>query len=83
MTDEKDKDAALASWPSPVYSDTPPRDLSQFAICKHCDAIRMNHVNDECLFDSTTFEEKKSPVAVAPRHCTCRNGCKSATCDKL
>jgi hypothetical protein len=82
VTDDE-KDAALASWPNPVYTeDRKPGSLEDFAICKHCNQIRMQHVDNQCLFDATTFEVKRSPV-VAPRHCSCTNGCKSATCDKL
>jgi hypothetical protein len=62
--DEKKKDEALASWPTPVYSDAPPRNLEQFAICKHCNTIRMDHIDDECLFDSTKFEAKVTKPTV-------------------
>lgn len=64
MTDEKDKDAALASWPMPVYSDEPPRNLEQFAVCKHCNDIRMNHIDGKCLFDASLFEAKVTKPTV-------------------
>lgn len=76
---EEEKDAALASWPTPVYAPAPPSSLEDFAVCKHCNSIRRDHIDGKCLFDASMFEVKKE----APRHCTCRNGCKSATCDKL
>lgn len=82
MTDEE-RDAQLAQWATPVYRVDPPVNvLENYAVCKHCNDIRMNHIDGKCLFDVTQFEVKRSNI-VAPRHCTCSNGCKSATCDKL
>lgn len=62
--DELLKDATN-SWLRPVY-DKPvgAYELEAFAVCKHCNEIRANHAGEEqkCLFQSTTFEVKRSPV---------------------
>jgi molybdenum cofactor biosynthesis enzyme MoaA len=56
---------AQSSWLRPVY-DKPvgAKELEAFAVCKHCDEIRANHAGEEqkCLFQSTTFEVKRSQV---------------------
>jgi molybdenum cofactor biosynthesis enzyme MoaA len=52
------------SWLQPVYGEKPTaKSLEQFAVCKHCNQIRMNHSGEEekCLFDASTFAVHRKP----------------------
>lgn len=54
MSDEK-LAGEPRGWVTPVYMQK--QGLEQFAVCKHCDLIRRDHVGEEekCLFDASTF----------------------------
>lgn len=54
MADEKLAGEPIP-WVTPVYLEK--QGLEKFAVCKHCDQIRMNHAGEEekCLFDASTF----------------------------
>lgn len=64
MTNEKPGWQEPLAWYQPVYGETPTlRRLEEFAVCKHCNQIRMNHVGEEekCLFDASTFVVLRKP----------------------
>ena len=53
----------LNSWMVPVYAETPTaKGLEDYAVCKHCNQIRLHHVDGKCLFEATEFVVKRSPV---------------------
>ena len=56
-------DVSSTSWLRPVYEEKP-ESLEKYAICKHCNQIRMTHVGEEekCLFDASTFVVLKSQL---------------------
>ena len=60
-----DETLDLNDWPNPVYGEQQKESIEQFAVCKYCNEIRLNHSGDEqkCLFDSTTFVVKKKENA--------------------
>ena len=57
-----DETPDLNLWVVPVYQEEKKPNLYDYAICKYCNEIRMNHDEElKCLFDSSTFAQKIDP----------------------